>query len=380
MAKRERRIIRRRALRIEQDKKHPLFLFSLTGEELLEIAEISRISRDAGGRLVGYQRPEVRRHINNIVEYLNTGPVLFPNSIILAFSKKVSFIEARGPKVDDGIAIAGTLEIPVSQDREEKPAWIVDGQQRAIALSRTKTRGLAIPVNAFVAEELDLQREQFLRINSAKPLRRGLITELLPTISASLPATMAVRRIPSALCDVLNEDQDSPFRGMIKRASSAGSDSKTRFVSDEAIVAMLTASIESPSGCLFPYRNIATGQTDFVAIRKLLLTYWGAVKSTFPNAWGLSPSRSRLMHGAGIRAMGQLMDRVMGTLDLADPRLTKHVERELDKVRGACQWTSGSWDLLNGKRWNDIQNTPNDIRLLSNALVRTYLSATAVHA
>jgi DGQHR domain-containing protein len=363
-------------LRLQQDEDHPLFLFSLTGDELLQLAEISRISREEGGRLVGYQRAEVRRHINNITDYLNSGRVLFPNSIILAFSTKVRFAESRGPKVDEGLAVAGTLEIPLPSDGEEKPAWIVDGQQRAIALSRAKTRDLAIPVNAFIAEELDLQREQFLRINSAKPLPRGLITELLPSISASLPANMAARRIPSALCDLLNQDPESPFKGLIKRASSSGVDRRTSYISDTAIVSMLAESLNAPSGCLFPYRNIATGETDFPAIRKLLFTYWSAVKATFPEAWALPPSRSRLMHGAGVRAMGRLMDRVMGAIDLSNLRVVKQVEKELEKVRPVCQWTTGNWDPLNGLRWNDIQNTPAHIRLLSNALLRTYLATT----
>ena len=77
---RKRRSIRRRALRIHQESEHPLFMFALTGDEILEIAEISRLSRGKNGRLLGYQRPEVRRHIQNIVEYLNSDEVLFPNS------------------------------------------------------------------------------------------------------------------------------------------------------------------------------------------------------------------------------------------------------------------------------------------------------------
>ena len=32
-------MIRRQALRVEQDRKHPLYLFTLTAEELLRIAD-----------------------------------------------------------------------------------------------------------------------------------------------------------------------------------------------------------------------------------------------------------------------------------------------------------------------------------------------------
>ena len=71
--------IRRRALRLDQRGGHPLYLFSLIGEELLQIADISRVSRTEAGKLIGYQRPEVRRHVQDIVEYLNTDDILFPN-------------------------------------------------------------------------------------------------------------------------------------------------------------------------------------------------------------------------------------------------------------------------------------------------------------
>src|SRR5262245_23763180 len=85
------RAIQRPALRVEQDPRHPLYLFALTGDELLQIADIARVGRDEGGKLVGYQRAAVTRHIKNIAEYLDGETVLFPNSLILALSEEVRF-------------------------------------------------------------------------------------------------------------------------------------------------------------------------------------------------------------------------------------------------------------------------------------------------
>src|SRR5437762_14383514 len=92
-------VIQRPALRVEQDPRYPLYLFALTGEELLQVANIARVGRDEGGKLVGYQRPAVTRHIKNIAEYLDSDAVLFPNSLILALSEKVRFTPTgrRGP-------------------------------------------------------------------------------------------------------------------------------------------------------------------------------------------------------------------------------------------------------------------------------------------
>lgn len=368
-------LIRRRALRINQDPDHPLYLFSLTGDELLQVAEISRISRDDEGKLIGYQRPEVKRHIQNIIEYLNTGNVLFPNSVILALGSDVVFKESRGPKVDEGFAVAGTLEIPIPSTGDSKPAWVVDGQQRTMALAHSRQRKLPVPVNAFVADDVELQRDQFLRINSTKPLPRGLIDELLPEVSTVLPANLTARKAPSALCDMLNQDPESPFHGLIRRSSGGGARKGPAVVTDTVVIQMLQESFGSPSGALFPFRNLATGVTDFNSVRAVLLIYWGAVRDTFPEAWGLRPEKSRLMHGAGIRAMGRLMDRVMSMIDIEQPKAAELVKEEIGRLRPYCRWTSGSWEDLGGLRWNEIQNLPSHIRMLSNFLIRTYINS-----
>ncbi len=50
-----------------------------------------------------------------------------------------------------------------------------------------------MPVSAFIANDIDTQRDQFLRVNSTKPLPRGLISEALPDASTILPANLAAR-------------------------------------------------------------------------------------------------------------------------------------------------------------------------------------------
>ena len=322
-------LIQRRALRIDQNPDHPLYMFTLTSEELLNVAEISRITRDEAGKLLGYQRPDVRQHVQNIVDYLDSDSVIFPNSIILALSTSVKFKQSRGPGTDDGYAKSGTLEIQLPTGDGPKPAWIVDGQQRALALTKCKRRDIPIPVNAFVADEVDLQRDQFLRVNSAKPLPRGLITELLPEVSSNLPANLSAKKMPSAICDWLNREKTSPFFGLVQRASTPKEEKPETVIADNSIVKMVEESLSQPSGCLFPFRNIATGETDFDGITTLLSIYWSAVRDVFPDAWGKSPTKSRLMHGAGIRAMGRLMDSILSNIDTRKPTAKADVIREL---------------------------------------------------
>jgi len=325
----------------------------------------------------------VKKHVQNIVEYLNSanGRVLFPNSLILALSSAAEFQGVRGPKVDDAeLGEAGTITIRVPRDGQRRPAWVVDGQQRALALSRAKCRDFAIPVSAFIADDLDTQRDQFLRVNSTKPLPRGLISELLPQVSTILPSNLSVKKIPAAICEILNRDPKSPFHELIKRSSLSGPKKKKAIVSDTTIIQILQESFTTASGCLFAFRNIATGETDLERVQRIVYAYWQGVKDTFPDAWGLPPTSSRLMHSVGLRAMGRLMDRVMGSLNPDEKHLVQKVKKELAPLRSQCAWISGAWSELGGFKWNELQNVPPHLKLLTNHLMRLYLSGGKLRA
>ena len=368
-------VIERRALRLIQPGGNEVYLFVLAPQEILAVADIARVEREDQGKLIGYQRAEVRSHVRTIRSYLGGDDVVFPNSIILAIAEDaLRFRGSRGPATNDGLASAGTVEITVRDGR--RPAWIVDGQQRALALSGLDRTDLAVPVAAFVTDDVERQRDQFIRINSTKPLPPGLVTELLPEVAVPISSRLAARRIPSALTDQLNQHEASPFRGLIRRPSSSARDRKRAVVADTSVVKMIEESLKSSSGCLFPYRNLSTGHADMEGIWSLLVGYWSAVRDTFPDAWDRKPTESRLMHGVGIRAMGRLMDKVMATVDPSDPRAKDVAAAELAHVAPICRWTSGAWDGLGDAPvpWNALQNTPRDVSALSNLLIRTYVT------
>ncbi|GAA2737972.1 DGQHR domain-containing protein DpdB [Actinocorallia aurantiaca] len=364
-----------RALRIIQAKSYPLYIFMLRAADILNFADISRVSRDDAGKLIGYQRPHVKKHIQEIVDYLNSDFPIFPNPIIMALSPQVHFNRTRGGHglPDDGLSDTGRLSIPTPEEGRTKPAWIVDGQQRALALAQAERCDFPVPITAFVADTVNLQRDQFVRINNTKPLPRGLVTELLPDVDSPLPPRLAVRKAPSQLCDVLNSDKNSPFFGMIKRASMAGKSSQA-VITDTGIVDMIQQSLTLSSGCLYPFRDIGKGETDFDGIIKALNIYWWAVRDTFPEAWGKPPEKSRLMHGAGIRAMGRLMDRVLGAVDPLRRDAPDAVRQHLALIAPHCRWTSGTWEDL-GYRWNEIENVAKHVGELSNHLIRLYQNA-----
>lgn len=353
-----------RAVKAVQNGGTEVFAFFLRGSDITRIADISRISRDEAG-LRGFQRREIRNHVNSIVEFLDSGPVLFPNAIILALSPDIDFVSARGRRPDnmDEVGDAGTLTIPVLPEGK-RAAWIVDGQQRSLALARAKKSGIAVPVVAFVSADLDTQREQFILVNKAKPLPTRLINELLPEVSVLLPRDLAARQLPSALCNVLATDPKSPFHELVRRESNAAD--AAGVVTDTALIETIRTSLKSPMGALGQYRGGEGNDND--AMYATLVLYWTAVRDAFPEAWGKSAGESRLMHSAGIRAMGALMDPIMLRADTTTaPDAT--IRDALARLVPHCAWTDGAWEGL-GWKWNEVQSTAQHISRLSDHLIR----------
>ena len=227
---------------------------------------------------------------------------------------------------------------------------------------------LPIPVAAFVASEVEVQRDQFVRVNNTQPLPRGLVAELLPQLSGPVPRKLTAFQAPAVLCERLQRDGTSPFHGLVRLASSAGRKRGTEVVAGTALLSMIHDSFDRPTGCLFALRHTSDGSVDLEAAFELLRTYWTGVREAFPEAWGLPPTRSRLMHSIGIRSMGRLMDRVMSVVRNGD---VGGVEAELGRIRDRCRWTSGSWDEVNGLEWDALQLVPAHLRALSDYLVRS---------
>jgi DGQHR domain-containing protein len=370
-------VMTRRALRLTQTNETAIYLFALSGEDLLAAADISRISRDEAGKLIGYQRPEVKRHVKDIVNYLDGAHVIFPHAVVVAFSSKVRFTSSRGPNVGDGLSTSGDLTILLpTESGQPKPGWIVDGQQRALAVSKSKRKNLPIPVCAFITDDVEVQREQFLRINNSKPLPKGLVTELLPEVSAPISLNTSASRLPSALVNALNMEKDSPFKGLIKRASTAGEARERAVISDGPLIRVLRESLGQPAGCLYIYRNLASNEYDKDRIWATIVTFWVAVRRVFPEAWGKPPTESRLMHSAGLSAMSRLMDRIMPhiTLEVGDP--VAAVAGELELIKPMCHWTAGKWEALD-LEWNQVENVSRHVRALTNFLLRTYVEQRA---
>lgn len=357
------------ALEIRQSPRRILYSFAVDGKLLPTFATVSRIRREQHGNLHGYQRPEVLSHIGEIRRYLESADPMIPNAIIIAFDGRVRFESDDIQPINAGYSRVGILVIPLddSLPDENKPGWIVDGQQRTAAIREAQIERFPVCVTAFITEDDREQKEQFILVNSTKPLPKGLIYELLPATESRLPSFLLRRRFPAYLLERLNYDEDSPFFELIQTPTNPNG-----MVKDNSILKMLEQSLNE--GALHAYRDPSTGRGDIDAMLQLLKSFWAAVRYVFAGAWGVPPRRSRLMHGAGIISMGLVMDAILDRYPHGHIPTELQLRSDLLPLRDVCHWTSGYWDIGPGlsRKWNEIQNTPKDILLLSNFLLSRY--------
>lgn len=354
------------AIEVKQSKQQVLYTFAIDGKLVHRFATVSRVRRDDAGQLSGYQRPEVLSHIGEIKNYVESESPLIPNAIVLAFDSRVRFESSVQRGV--GYSRPGELVIPIDDDLpvEERPGFIVDGQQRLAAIREANVESFPICVSAFITDDIGFQTEQFILVNSTKPLPKGLLYELLPVTQATLPPMLMRRRLPAELVAQLNQRKDSPFHNRIQTATNpAGT------IKDNSMLRMLEQSLTD--GVLFHF-NDRDAEPNIGGMVAVLCNYWRAVAKIFKNAWEQTPRRSRLVHGAGIISMGLVMDAIgerhRSRRLVDEDTFTKDLLALVD----VCRWTDGYWDFGPGqqRKWNEIQNTPKDIQLLSNYLLVQY--------
>lgn len=357
------------ALEIRQGPKRVLYSFAVDGKLLQRFVAVSRVRRGDEARVAGYQRPEVRNHIAEIRAYIESEGAMVPNALVVAFDERVRFEAADVQLLGPAYSRVGTLVIPLNEEwsEDQRPGWIVDGQQRAAAIRDAAVSRFPVCVVGFVTADADEQREQFILVNSTKPLPKGLIYELLPSTKAKLPSALQKRRFPSYISDRLNFDADSPFRGLIQTPTNPNG-----LVKDNSILRMIEQSLAE--GALYPFREDGSGPAQAEPMLRMLKCYWTAVAEVFPDAWGKSPRRSRLMHGAGIVSMGLVMDAVADRFGSRVIPTSDDFAADLAPLAEICRWTSGYWEFGPGaqRKWNEIQNTSKDIQLLANYLLYQY--------
>jgi DGQHR domain-containing protein len=336
------------AISAQQATTHDVFSFAATPDDILAFAEIERVSRETDGTLRGFQRHQIASHIKEIRDYLARDDALLPNPIVVAFIDQVE-IRHRAD---------GLVEVEIRADKE-KPGYIVDGQQRLTALSGISKPGFQVFVSAMVCRDYNELRQQFVLINNTRPLPKALIYELLPTVEG-LPDRFTARAFAARLVDLLNYDEASSLHGLIYQHTNPRG-----VIRDTALQKLIMNS--ASDGAIRQFVN----EPDYVERSfSLISEFFWAVRKTFASDWdGMTPKTSRLVHGAGIVALGYVMELLYSRTSAC---LRDDFAVGLSLLCGKTAWSAGRWHLSDDdvRPWNGLENTPRDIDTLANYLVR----------
>lgn len=390
------------AIAIRQGSKRELYAFAVDGKRLQDFAQVSRLGRDGGEKIAGYQRPEVLSHIAEIRSYLESEEPMLPNAIVVAFDSRVHFKPLKNCQAGEAVRHGHLIIHTDSNSHEDKPGWIVDGQQRAAAIRDARMGTFPVFVTGFITDSVAEQREQFILVNSTKPLPKGLLYELLPGTDVQLASHLQKRRFPAYLLERLNYDSRSPLHLAIQTPTNPFQDFSARtsrgfqnkperkyhenilsktdngkrrvqgFIKDNSILRMLENSLRD--GALYRCRLQADGEMDVERILKLLFNFWQAVGTVFEEAWAKPPTRSRLTHGVGIVSMGHLMDAIADRYRAKAIPSQNEFAADLMPLKPYCSWTDGYWDFgsVDKRKWDQIQNTSKDIQLVANHILLHY--------
>ena len=190
----------------------------------------------------------------------------------------------------------GELVIPVDESLpdDEKPAWLVDGQQRSAAIRDADLAEFPVAAVGFIAHGEAEQRSQFILVNNTRPLPKGLIHELLPDTMGHLPAAYARKQLPAYIMSRLNQRpawQAHPSQGRIATPTQPDG-----YIKDNSVLKMIENSLYD--GALYQYRDPKTGRATSNRSCSPQRVLDGCA-AYFPDAWALPPRSHALPTASG---------------------------------------------------------------------------------
>ena len=225
------------------------------------------------------------------------------------------------------------------------------------ALSGLPDKDFQIFVSIIVCPDVEELRRQFVLINSTRPLPKALIYELLPGVRG-LPKRLTSRSFAAMLTERLNFDCDSSLRGLIFQHTNPSG-----VIRDTALQKVIMQSMSDGA-----IREIPA-EKQFGSGFHLISEFFAGVQRVFPSDWkGHNAKTSRLVHGAGIVAMGFVMETIAARHGAST---SAEFSDGLEVLKGRTAWTSGTWQFSETERvpWNAIENTPRQIMTLAQYLV-----------
>ena len=301
----------------------------------------SRVNWDMLERRIGesetaYQRPVIRRKIDELVTYYReckdaaTLPAI-PGAVIITSERRFTFTPIAGHHD------LGLLQIP----EEHGVLRVLDGQHRLLALHALSQQGenMNIEVPAVLFDSLDARQivELFVTINAKH-------TRLNPSHIISLAGRKLYPDPHQALAhDVirsLNEDDTSPLHGEIKMLGTGRGRVSQAPLAEEIVDFLETVEKLGSGGRIQELRQGA---------KRFFLNYVKALSTTFPAAW--AGRKYSIKTGAALRAFIRTAPDVMGRArELKRDPFDVHAIRDAirpwaERLRDRRFETEGEWKL-----------------------------------
>lgn len=376
------------------------YQFTCDGRLIRSVARVDRLDTLTG---TGNQRDEVRNHVEQIAKGIEYGTQI-PNSLLLVLlqsqtvewepldedSVPGSFIVVR--PISDWISVPSPsqpeklvqkfrnveIDFPFRKAAfdDEKSAIIVDGQQRTAGLSLVdieKVPSFAMSVNAIVATPEQAKRV-FQVANTTVKISTQFSRALMATMGDA-PGYLRTERSKAIAAKILAiDDETSPFYNLVQYPGVKSGKTRPPIVYN-SLFQVLSAFADSG----LPL------DSDPKLLALVVCRSFSLVKETWPEAWALKPTESKLMHGVGLRAMASLLVNKIETRyaefqTFSSELLWRTLAESLQRLKHRVVWTdaaAGEVSTAVKKIWREQisnrQNTNQDISALSSWLKKESL-------
>jgi DGQHR domain-containing protein len=324
------------------DNEAPTFcLFHAPVGEILTWADIKRLEDEPGAP----QRRTSPAKVKAIKRFLDTDPRnTIPTSVILTIDIPLDRIH---PVNVNGTHSFAFVDIEVAPNGP-KPGLVIDGQHRLLGM-KDYAPDTDVNVVAILAASDEEKAFQFLVINNkaskvSMDHIRALALHFEPVALKARLETARLNLDPNVgYVGLVNNEEDSPFRGMISWPLTPEQDR-----------VIVPASIEASIGYI-QQKRVRAFESDDVLL-EFFYTIWRRIKEKWPDLWN---NDSRLLNKVGVICMSQYMTDALissydlGNLDVADPdqvaalvdEILLNQKRDFWKV----PWTSTSYDTKVGR-------------------------------
>jgi DGQHR domain-containing protein len=376
------------------------YQFTCDGRLIRSIAKVDRLDALSNQ---GQQRDEIKNHVLTIAQSIQEGSQV-PNPILLVISDSMVATDVEDDGADDApesyirithlselVEVASPLDsLDVAQRvrtveidfpfraaafDSEKATLLVDGQQRTAAISLVDVSArpqVPIAVEAIITDE-DGAKKTFQIANSTQKIKTEFSRALMASVGDAPGYLKDEQRRAVATKALSIDDKGSPFYSMVRYPG-------TPFMKSGVVAHNSLFQVVSRFDDKF-----IDADDDWEKLARLVKQSFECVKSVWPEHWGERPTAStRLMHGASLRALSELVTDLLFSYSKADPDFAKpetwdSLESDLKLLRSAILWGD---DALSGNKtqasnWRDIsrvQNTSQDIKHLSGVLNKEFLS------